>query len=369
MPASSGRRWLIPGIGAALVVSLGAFYASGGATQTPPREAAGQSTPVIVRAVGQVGRADYVGLSGDVEAVRTANIGFLVPGLVATVGPREGDFVREGQVIATLDPRDYELNVELATAQRERAEDEYQRARQVFDQKGIPENDFNKAATGMRMARAQEAMAKKKLADTRIVAPMSGVIARRGVEPGEQAGPGFPVFTIMQIQPVQVRIGVPEAQIGRIAVGQRTMITIPSLRNRSFEGRVRLVGIAADPASRTFLTKIEVANPGNVLKPGMIAEVRIHSNQRVEALTIPAEAVIRDANGVMRVFVYEPKEERVFARRVDIGSALGQEVEVRSGLKRGEMVVIGGQHRVREGGKVTARVEPAPTVSAAEVRR
>lgn len=334
-------------------------FASGSGAQEPAGDA---PVPVVVRRPSHMVRSNYVALSGDVEGLRTTSIGFLVPGLVATVTAHEGDFVGAGQVLATLDRTEYDINVEMATAQHERAEDEFTRAKAMFESKGIPENDFHKAGTAVRLARAQEAMAKKKLQDTRLTAPMSGMLARRGIEPGEQAGPGLPVFTIAQVVPVQVRVGVPESEISRIAIGDRATVTIPALKGASFTGRVRLVGIAADPASRTYTAKIEVPNALRTLKPGMIAEVRISGSESVDALTIPAEAVVRDASGVLRVFVYEPKSLRAYARRVTIGSAYGQEVEVRKGVGAEDLVVVGGQHRVREGSRVTAKNVTAPVV-------
>ena len=355
----SQRRWIIPGaIAAAIIFVVGAFVTTG-PDKPEVHEDAADVIAVSVRPVTQIGRAGYVALSGDVEGRTMANVGFMVPGKVATVGPKEGDYVRAGQVLATLDPRDYELNVELASAQRARAEDEHGRAKLMLNQKGIAPNDFNKAETGLRMARAQEAMAAKKLEDTKLVAPISGVVARRQIEVGEQSGPGYPIFTIVQLDPAQIRAGVPEAQIGRVAVGQKTTVIVPSLGNRSFEGRVRVVGVAADPAARTYTVKIEVANSNGQLKPGMIAEVRIEGTDKVEALTIPAEAVVRDPSGATRVFVFNKGDARVYAKRVDIGQAYGKEVEVRDGLSANDLVVIGGQHRVREGSKVNAQIEGA----------
>ena len=355
--AFSRRRWgILLAVGVCGLAAALLLATRGGNAQEPARDAA---LPVLVRSPAHMTRSNYVALSGDVEGSRTASIGFVVPGVVSRVDVREGDQVRQGQVLATLDKTEYDINVELASAQRERAEDEYKRAKAMFDSKGIPENDFNKAGTGVRLARAQEAMARKKLQDTRLTAPMSGRLARRGIEPGEQAGPGMPVFTIAQVDPVQIRVGVPETEVSRIRIGDRTTVTIPALRGATFTGRVRLVGVAADAASRTYTAKIDVPNANRLLKPGMIAEVRISGSESVDALTIPAEAVVRDASGVLRVFVYDPKSVRVYARRVAIGAAYGQEVEVKQGIAAKDMVVVGGQHRVREGSKVSARVVAA----------
>ena len=352
--AISRSRWLLLApLGAALLATMLPVDARGGNAQEPATDAA---IPVLVRSPAHVQRSNFVALSGDVEGSRTANIGFIVPGVVSRVEVREGDQVSQGQVLATLDKTEYDINVELASAQRERAEDEYKRAKTMFESKGIPENDYNKAGTAVRMARAQEAMARKKLADTRLTAPMSGLLARRSIEPGEQAGPGMPVFSIAQIDPVQIRVGVPETEVSRIRIGDRATVIVPALRSANFSGRVRLVGVAADAASRTYTAKIDVPNGNRLLKPGMIAEVRISGSESVDALTIPAEAVVRDASGVLRVYVYDPKSLRAYGKRVTVGAAYGQEVEVKQGLGPNDMVVIGGQHRVREGSKVSARI-------------
>ena len=260
-------------------------------------------------------------------------------------------------MLAELDPTEYQLNVDMASAQRERAEQEFARASQVYMERGIPENDLQKAETAVKMARAGEAMAKKKLADTRLVSPLTGIVARRQVEPGEMAGPGMPPFTVVQIDPVQVRVGVPENDIDRFAVGQKAAVVIPSLGGAAVQGRVRVVGIAADPASRTYTVKIELPNANRRIRPGMIAEVRVENDATIQARTIPAEAVVRDADGITRVFVYDSGERRVHARRIEVGTAYGTEVEVRSGLNGDEMVVVGGQNRLREGTSVAARID------------
>ncbi|MGH7653654.1 MAG: efflux RND transporter periplasmic adaptor subunit [Gemmatimonadaceae bacterium] len=314
---------------------------------------------MLIRAVARVERPDFVLLSGEAEAQHTANVGFLVPGLVHSVALREGEPVESGQVLAELDSTDYQLNVDLAAAQLDRAEDEFARAKAMFAQKGIPANDFNKAEIAVRMARTQASMARKKLADTRITSPLSGIVARRGVEPGELAGPGLPVFTIMQIDPVQVRVGVPESDISRFAIGQRAVLTIPALHDAEFEGVVRVIGIAADPASHTYTVKAEVANPSHRLRPGMIAEVRFEGSTKLAVLTVPAEAIVPDVDGVTRVFVYDSKAQRVRSRRVDVGSVFGTEVEIHSGLTAADTIVTGGQHRVHDGSLVAARSDSA----------
>lgn len=354
--ASFVRRTLSPTLGVSLAFSACALVS--GCSGNDARATAAP-TPVLVRAVTRLERGDYIALSGEAEALHSANVGFLVPGLVRSVAPHEGDAVDSGQVLAELDPTDYQLNVDLAVAQADRAEDEFARVKTMFAEKGVSPNDFNKADVAVRMAHTQASMARKKLADTRITSPLSGIVARRGIEPGEQAGPGLPVFTIVQIDPMQIRVAVPESEIAGFVIGQRAEFSVPALEGATFSGTVRVVGIAADPASHTYTVKAEVPNASHRLRPGMIAEAHFETKAKLAVLTIPAEAVVPDVDGVTHVFVYDPADQRVHSRRVDVGTAYGSEIEIRSGLKPAETIVTGGQHRVHDGSLVAARTDSA----------
>ena len=104
------------------------------------------------------------------------------------------------------------------------------------------------------------------------------------------------------------------------------------------------------------MVRVSVPNPNRLLRPGMIAEVRIDDGGEVNALTLPGEAIVRDPAGTPLVYVFDSGEGRVHARTVTIGSVFGREVEITSGLEGDEQVVIGGQHRLRTGSAVSARM-------------
>lgn len=361
------RRWSLPLAGLTILVAGGgvALYRGGGGPAAAAPEAA---VPVVVRPVDAVSRPSTMGVSGEVEAENSANVAFQVAGVVAVVRVHEGDFVRAGQVLAELDPRDYAMGLELAAAQKDAAEDQYERARVVYDQNSLAPADFKKVEAAVRQARAQEAIGRKHLADTRLVAPIAGVIAHRGINPGEPVGPGMPVFTVVALDPVQVRVGIPETDIGRVHAGLRATVTIPALNDAPYDGWVRRVGVVADPVSRSYTVRVAVPNPGNVLRPGMIAEARIRDDSVTPALSVPGEAVVRQPDGTTVVYVYFPEQERVYARSVTIGSVIDRGVEVTSGLKGDEEIVVAGQFRVTDGTRVRAeRDEPVADVGA-EVR-
>ena len=357
--------------------------------------------PVQVRTPAVVERAESVSASGSVEGSETADVAFQVSGRVVRVLVEEGQPVSQGQLLAEIDPTDYRNAFNAAEAQKaaaiaveqraddgprkqeleqariefERAEDEYRRMKFLVERKSLPPNDFQKieaaykaakerydmaqegtrkedraaAAAQAHAADAQASEESKRLNDTRLLAPISGSISMRRVDPGQTVAAGMPVFSIAELNPVKVRVGVPEADIGKVHQGATAEVSAPSLDGRCFNGKVAIIGVAAEPASRTYTVKILVPNPGPVLLAGMVAEARIFGPAKIHALTIPAEAVVPDPQGAPNVYVYSPERKRVYARRVEVGQPVDKEVEILSGLRGDEQIVVAGQQKVREG--------------------
>jgi membrane fusion protein (multidrug efflux system) len=106
--------------------------------------------------------------------------------------------------------------------------------------------------------------AQKRLADTRLRAPIAGFVGMRRIDVGDTVAAGTPVISVLDLNPVKVRVAIPEAEIGKVQEGARATVNIPSLDGKQFEGKVETVGVAADPASRTYAVKIAVPNPEHV---------------------------------------------------------------------------------------------------------
>jgi membrane fusion protein (multidrug efflux system) len=191
--------------------------------------------------------------------------------------------------------------------------------------------------------------AQKKLADCKLLAPISGFVGMRRIDVGDTVASGAPVIGVLDLNPVKIRAAIPESEIGKVREGARATVTIPSLDGKQFEGKVEAVGVSSDPASRTYTVKIAVPNPQRLLRAGMVSETRIFGSVMVNVITVPGDAIVRDPRGVTQVYVYEPTRQRVYARRVEPGPPLGNEVEIRSGLTGNEQVVVAGQQNVREG--------------------
>jgi multidrug efflux pump subunit AcrA (membrane-fusion protein) len=378
-----------------LVISTGCQRAASAAREET------ELVPIQVRTPAVVERQDSVTASGSVEGSETTDVAFQVSGKVARVFVDEGQHVNRGQLLAELEPTDYRNALDAANAQRQmaealaqkadagprkqeveearidlnRSEDEYKRMRFLVERKSLPPNDFQKveaaynsaqeryrmAVEGTRLedrnaamaqalaAKAQASEESKRLGDTRLLAPITGNISMRRVDPGQTVAAGATVLSIVNLNPVKVRVGVPEAEIGKFTRGAKADISLPSLEGRSFEGQVEIIGVSAEAASRTYAVKIVVPNPGAVLLAGMVAEARILGPAKTQVLTIPGEAIVRDPQGAPNVYVYHPDRNRVYARRIEVGPPIGGEVEIRSGLNGDEKIVVAGQQKLREG--------------------
>ncbi|MEW6488031.1 MAG: efflux RND transporter periplasmic adaptor subunit [Thermodesulfobacteriota bacterium] len=404
-----GRLPSIPKSLAASLLALSLVSCTGEPHKTEP---APEAVPVTVGRVQHVQERERIAVSGTVSAPNAPiAVSFLVSGRVELVGPREGEYVKKGQVLARIDPTDFDLAVKTAAAQMasaqaamekalhsvrpesleqariafERAEDEHRRMKMLYDSKSLAPNDYEKFRAAFESARQQYEQAKaggqkedkdlataaynqaaaqlevvrKALSDATLSAPANGHIAKRLIEPGATASAGHPVFEIVQIDPVEVNVGVPETDVYHVRLGQKVEVTVPALPGRSFEGTVRVVNVSADPNTRTYMARITVPNPQHVLRIGMVAEARILGTETKSMMTLPGEAVVRDPQGATQVFVYYPDQSRVYAKRVEIGVLIHRDVEIRSGLSGTELVVLAGQTRLRDGLVVAATEQPA----------
>lgn len=327
------------------------------------------AVPVQVRQAVVSHQPESVNVSGSlVPENGLVMVSFLVPGRVLSVAHREGDFVKKGTPLASLDSVSIQAGADAAAAQvaaaqiaADRAEDEWHRMQMLYESNSLAPNDYQKFKAGrdatleqLHQARALQSSARKNLAETTLVAPVDGYMTRRLVEPGAMVAAGQPVFELGAMDRLEASVGVPEMDIRLVRVGQKAVVHIPTLPGQSFEGVTKVVGVSADPSTRTYLVRVSLPNPDHILRLGMVAEVSILGEKIHEVITIPVEAIVRDTRGVTQVFQYFPDKKRVYAKRVELGVVSGTEVAVKEGLSKSDWFVTGGQERLWEG----AAVEP-----------
>jgi RND family efflux transporter MFP subunit len=316
-------------------------------------------TPLVV-AVRPLRRnlTRWLTLTGDVMGIQQAELTAKVPGFIKEVNVNRGDFVRRGQLLALLTYPEQEAAYAQARTNYELARVTYQRIKQLYDSGAESRQDLDNARASYRTAR-EALRTQKTLYDYRqIRAPFDGYIIQRNFDPGYLVLPGgannTALFVIADISTVRVFVYVPEEDVGLLRVGARVTVTNDAYPGHPFAGKVTRLAQGLDPATRTMQTEIDIANREGELRPGMFARVRLALYERPAALTVPAEAVLRNSEGA---FVYCVQDRR--AKLVAIATGLQEDdvVEVRRGLDDRSLVVVSGWQMLTDNTPVRVALE------------
>jgi membrane fusion protein (multidrug efflux system) len=286
-------------------------------------------------------------LSGAIEADRSTPLGFAVPGTVQSVFVQEGESVSAGQLLARLESRSFRDALDMAKAKADQAEDAYRRFEPMHRNRTVPDVKWVEVETGVQQARAALSLAQKNLDDTVLRAAEAGVIARRNVEPGMTCAPGMPSFILVQTRTVLANVPVPESQIAGVTKRQRAEVVVGAL-GRTFEGRVREIGVVANPLTRSYEIKIAIPNADGALRVGMVAEVSLRHENESRTVVVPPAAVRVDENG--QACVYVINEKNVLRRTpVQVSGFLGEGTALSAGVAPGERVVTSGTPMLADG--------------------
>jgi membrane fusion protein (multidrug efflux system) len=346
------------------------------ASKTPTVDA----VPVEVAAAARKPiNASYSGTAAlvtDHEAQVTAK----TSGVLKKLLVEEGMTVHEGQLLAELDDAAAIASAAQAEAMMHKADATFAYAEQSIKKSLIPKRDYDQANFDMQSQRAAYQTAKLQLTYTRIVAPVSGVIAERSVKLGNLIQTNQNLFRIVSMDPLQAVLNVPERQLGILKAGQTVELEADALGGRKFPGTILRVAPTVDATSGTFRVTCEFRGQSD-LKPGMFGRIDIVYDHRDDALTIPRAAVIEE-DGETAVFVVdkapppapakeaekkaEPKADakadakataavdKLVAHRklVKVGYSDGDKVEIRGGIDEGAQVITVGRNAVRDGTSV-----------------
>jgi len=355
---------LLPGAALLALILL-----AGCGKKTTEAEAA---VPVIALPAQAADGALAARFPGDVHARYEAPLSFRVGGQLIARCVDPGAWVKQGQVLARLDPADSERQLANAKAALEAAEhrlvfaaqqrdrDDAQFKQNLISQLQWQQTQDNYAAAlGSRdQARQQYELAKNQARYTTLVADHDGVITSRQAEVGQVLAAGQPVFGFAQSGEREVYVDVPESRIGAITVGQAAAVTLPALPGHRYTAQVREIAPAADAASRTYLVKLAIDRADPSLQLGMTAEVALQNrNAGGAAVSIPATALFHQGEHPA-VWIVRPGDATLALRPVTVARYGERDVLIAGGLQAGERIVMQGVHTVSAGEKVTPIAPP-----------
>jgi len=286
--------------------------------------------------------------SGTIEENTGTSVSFANAGTVKQVLVKNGQAVHKGQLIATIDNTTLLNAYNAAHSILSQAEDAYKRMKQLHDTNSISEMQWVEVQSKLEQARSSEQMARHALSDTRLVAPASGVVSDKNLEPGQNVMPGITVMKIVEINKVKVNISIPESEISAIANGNEVTVTVQALDNRMYKGVVTEKNVTANALSRTYDIKATINNPDHQLMPGMICEAVISGKGMAQpVMSLPIDAVqLSDKNFYYVWLNHNGKAKKQF---VTVGTVTSTGVTITDGLKQGDNVIVEGMQKVSEG--------------------
>jgi membrane fusion protein, multidrug efflux system len=357
-------------IAALLAVALTGWLWSGqiGKSDQPPQAGATDhhDAALVVKPVA-VQVQDLVAETIDREIIangktapnRMATLRGETAGRVIRIGRGEGEAVRKGDLLVTLDPRDREVAVLEANALLHQREIELQAAKKLNEKGFQAETDVAKAEANFAIAEAALMRAELDLDHTRIMAPFDGVLDHRAVEIGDLIDIGDPVATILELNPFLVTAEVIETEVGRLQVGMPGVARLAT--GQTVSGKLRYIGSQADAKTRTFPIELEVTDADGRLVAGVSAELKIAAERLLAHQLSPSVLALND-EGILGVKTVDHGDRVVFVP-VDIARADDESVWL-TGLPRNVRVITVGQGFVRDGSPVRpvlVPTEPAAT--------
>ena len=291
----------------------------------------------------------YVGI---VEEKEGTAVSFTNMGVVKRVLVSEGQAVGRGQLIAEMDNTQVRNLLKGAEAQMAQANDALQRYKMLHDNGSLPEVQWVEIQSKVAQAKSQLDIARKNVADCRLIAPVSGIIGQRQVKSGETALPSQAVVTILNVNTVKVKVAVPETEIDGITAHTPSTIFVEAAGKHVNGGRIEK-GVVADALTHTYDIRINVANGDRKLLPGMVANVKFspRGSQSVSDKSLPVTAVQKMANGSLFVWTVD-NDSAAHRTPVRTGRTIGNHVAIIDGLSIGQRVVTEGYQKLSEGTRV-----------------
>ena len=269
------------------------------------------------------------------------------PGRITGLYMQEGRRVSRGQVVAEIDTELRRISLDAAESSLRQAERTLTRLEKLKAENNTTEAEFENALYSVDQARANVASAKRHIADGKLLAPISGVATQRSVEYGSVIQPGQPLAQLTNVAVLKVTVPVSEQDVIKVKNGQPVKVSFDAIPGKTTSGRVSNIAVVADQAGR-FDVEVTVSNSSGLIRSGMSARVQFGGVTKKNVVTIPKTALI-SLTAMPSVFIIDAEGKAVL-RAVEVGNSVGDNaIEIRSGLKNGDRLVVKGQDNLKEG--------------------
>jgi membrane fusion protein, multidrug efflux system len=342
--------------------------------------------PVKYESVQSSARMETYAFSGEAKAQNETNLSFKVAGTLASVNVKLGDRVRKGQLIATIDPADYNIQSNQAVSQKEgaianakaaeaqliNAKATYTRVAQLYEKNSVSLSEYQQAKAALDAAQAQydAANSQIKTSDqqlraagnqvsyTRLLSPMDGVVTAVQVEANEIVNAGTLIAMVSSLGRPEVEVGVPEVVINKLKIGQQATIQFPALPEQVFKAEIAEIAFASEK-STTYPVILKMVNPADEIRPGMAAEVDFTLNSdkgtSKQEIIAPIKSVASGTDGNYAFKLIPDGENGVYTAKkiaIELGDISANGYIIKKGLNDGDLVAVAGLRALYDGKKV-----------------
>lgn len=279
-----------------------------------------------------------------VEAYAVNNIMPQSGGRIRKINVEVGDYVQKGQVLAEMD----RIQLEQLELQVKNDEIEYERLKSLYAEGGVSQSDFETAELGYKVRKSNYNNVKE---NTILRSPITGYVSARNFDKGDMFGMSAPIFTVQQVVPVKLLVGISESEYTKVKKGDKVSLTVDAIPGKTFQGKVERLYPTIDAATHTFKAEVVVSNADKVLRPGMYARVTVNFGNR-SSVIVPDRSIVKQ-EGTGTRFIYVLSEDgTVSYTPVTVGRHIGAEYEIISGIEAGSRIVVKGQSALKDGVKV-----------------
>ena len=352
IPPTSSKRWLGIGAVAVLLVAAVAWWAmpgSTGATTTGAKGKGPVGLPVETAVAKAMKTTSDIPAVGSLRSDEHVQIAPEIAGRIAEIRFKEGEPVKEGDILVKLDDALAQADVADAEARFSFQKANFERAESLARTRNIAERTHDEARQNFETARATLELARVRLAKHTILAPFSGVVGIRTLSAGAFVAIGTTVVNLEKIDVLKLDFKVPEIFLADVRVGQTVDVGVDALPKRTFKARIYAIDPLIDVNGRALQIRASLDNPEGVLRPGLFARVLVKGRTEREIVLVPESAVVPR---VGETFIFRVEDGKAVESKVDLGTRRSGMVEITSGLLDGATIVVAGHQRLKNGAAV-----------------
>lgn len=289
--------------------------------------------------------SDEIYINGSLLPDEEVNLSFETSGKITEINFKEGTFVKKGDLLAKVNDRTLQAQLQRLTSQVKLAEDRVYRQSTLLKRDAVSQEAYEQVKTDLATLKAEIEMVEANIALTELRAPFDGIIGLRGVSVGTYASPSVVVAKLTKISPIKVEFAVPEHYADDVQIGYNVEFSLPGELDK-FHAKVYAKESMIDPTTHTLTVRALYDNSKGAALAGRYASVNLEKQRIEDAITVPSESIVPEM-GVDKLYLY--KGGKAMPVTVQVGIRTDKDVQITSGLNPGDTVIVSGTLQLRMG--------------------